>query len=121
MDKFTLVLGEENNVLPGKLWTEYSVEITEKEMICTAKKDQNTLVKIPFDSFTKAEFGIGSGNLWLQCKVENDSLVFCSPRKCWKSEQGKLLIEKINSVVEVEDMKAYNSYTGPFFFFYMFK
>ena len=54
MDKFTLVLGEENNVLPGKLWTEYSVEITEKEMICTAKKDQNTLVKIPFDSFTKA-------------------------------------------------------------------
>ena len=56
MDKFTLVLGEENNVLPGKLWTEYSVEITEKEMICTAKKDENTLDKIPFDSFMKAEF-----------------------------------------------------------------
>ena len=116
MDKFTLVLGENNNVLPGKLWTEYSVE-----MICTAKKDENTLVKIPFDSFTKVKFGIGSGNLWLQCKVGNDSLVFCSPRKCWKSEQGKLLIERINSVVEVEDMKSYNSYTGPFFFFYMFK
>lgn len=34
-------------------------------MICIAKKDENTLVKIPFDSFTKAKFEIGSGNLWL--------------------------------------------------------
>lgn len=121
MDKFILVLGGEDNVLPGKTWTQYDVEVKEKEMVCTAKKDANNVVTISYDSFKEAEFGIGSGNLWLQCKTKEGILNFCSPRKIWKSEQGKLLIEKINSVTEIKDMKAYKSYTGPFFFLAMFK
>lgn len=121
MEKFVMVLGEENNILPGKLWTQYEVEITEKEMICNNKKDVNNKVIISFDNFKEAEFGIGNGNLWLQCKIGDDNLNFCSPRKMWKSEQGKLLIERINSVTEIKDMKAYKSYTGPLFIFSIFK
>lgn len=121
MEKFILVLGGKNNILPGKNWTQYDVEITEKEMICTEKKDANNIINIPFESFKSAEFGIGSGNLWLQCKIADNSLNFCSPRKIWKSEQGKLLIERISSFIEIKDMKAYKSYTGPFFIFSMFK
>lgn len=121
MEKFTLVLGEQNNILPGKVWTQYDVEITDKEMICTEKKGGSTTINISFDSFKSAEFGIGNGNLWLQCVIGDDNLNFCAPRKMWKSGQGKLLIEKINSVVEIKDMKAYKSYTGPFFIFAMFK
>lgn len=55
-------------------------------------------------------------NLWLQCE-----LIFSLPRKCWKSETGKKLIEKINTVTEILDMKAYKQYTEPFFFIAMFK
>lgn len=121
MEKFLLVLGEQNNILPGKCWTQYEVEITDKAMVCTQKKDKNIIVNISFDTFESAEFGIGSGNLWLQCEIGDDHLNFCARRKIWKSEQGKLLIERISSVVEIKDMKAYKSYTGPFFFIAMFK
>ena len=63
----------------------------------------------------------GRGNLWLQCELEKGTLVFCSPRKSWKSEAGKLLVESLNKVCLIEDMKAYSQYTGPFFFIHMFK
>lgn len=121
MEKFILVLGKESSVLSGKIWTQYDVEIAENEMICTMKKDATNKVIISFSDFKEAEFGIGSGNLWLQCKIGDGSLNFCSPRKIWKSEQGKLLIERISSVIEIKDMKAYKSYTGPFFIFKIFK
>lgn len=119
MEKFILVLG--SGKLPGNQWTQYNVDVLEDKMVCTQKKDSSIVVEIPYSSFKKAEFGIGSGNLWLQCELEDGILNFCSPRKCWKSEVGKKLIEKINTVTEVKDMKAYKQYTGPFFIFAMFK
>ena len=73
------------------------------------------------DEFKEVEFGIGSGNLWLQCELENGSLTFCSPRKSWKSESGNKLVELINSVCPIKDIKAYKQYTGPLFFIHMFK
>ena len=121
MEKFELVLGSENKVLPGKAWTQYTVEMLEEEMVCTSKKDENVKVVIKYAQFTEAEFGIGSGNLWLQCKIGDDALSFCSPRKCWKNEAGKYLIDKINAVTEIKGMKDYKKYTGPFFFLAMFK
>ena len=121
MDKFTLLLGKENNYLPGKVWTEYEVDILEDRMFCISKEDASIIVSVHFSEFKKAEFGIGNGNLWLQCELENGPLVFCSPRKCWKSEVGKKLIESISNVVAIDDMKAYKQYTGPFFFIHMFK
>ena len=121
MEKFVLVLGKENNYLPGSLWTEYEVEVLEEEMICTCKKNPQIVVTIRYEEFKEAEFGIGNGNLWLECNLTNGSLVFCSPRKVWKSPVANTLIEKINSVTAIEDMKAYKQYTGPFFFIHMFK
>ncbi len=120
MDKFCLVLGE-SEILPGAMWAEYVVDVGETEMVCTAKKDADIVARIAYADFEKAEFGIGNGNLWLQCVVGGKILTFCSPRKCWKSEQAKLLISKINEQTEIRDMKAYKSYTGPFFFLAMFK
>lgn len=121
MDKFTLVLGQENNYLPGKIWTEYEVEVLDDKMICTSKKDHSINVTVNYSDFKEAEFGIGNGNLWLQCKLENGPLSFCSPRKSWKSETGKKLVEFINNVCPIKDIKAYKQYTGPLFFIYMFK
>lgn len=121
MDKFLMVLGDTNAVLPGKTWSQYEVEIGDSKMICTAKKEPNVVVEINYSDFKKAEFGIGNGNLWLQCELAQGELTFCSPRKYWKSDLGKKLIEKINSVTEIVDMKSYKQYTGPFFFIAMFK
>lgn len=121
MEKFTLVLGQENNLLPGAMWTQYEVEVSEDKMICTGKKDTSINVTINYSDFKAAEFGIGSGNLWLQCQFEEGPLTFCSPRKSWKSETGKKLVELINNACPIKDMKAYQQYTGPFFFLHMFK
>lgn len=121
MGKFTLILGQENNYLPGKMWTEYEVEVLDDKIICINKKDNSINVKISYSEFKVAEFGIGNGNLWLQCELENGSLSFCSPRKSWKSEIGKKLVELINNVCPIKDIKEYKQYTGPLFFIYMFK
>lgn len=121
MDKFVLILGEANSYLPGDKWTEYEVEVSTDKMICTPKKNATKSYEINFSEFKQAEFGIGSGNLWLQCKLQKGFFVFCSPRKSWKSEQATKLIDAINNICPIKDMKAYKQYTGPFFFIYMFK
>lgn len=121
MDKFSLVLGGKNAYLPGDLWTQYEVELADDKMICIGKKDNSEKHEIYFSDFKQAEFGIGSGNLWLQCKLINGELSFCSPRKSWKSEEAQKLINAINAVCPISDMKAYKQYTGPFFFIHMFR
>jgi len=121
MDNFVLVLGDSNPILPGKLWTEYSVEVLDDKMVCTQKKDNTVKVEITYSSFKRAEFGIGSGNLWLQCTLDEGFIAFCSPRKCWKSEVGKKLIDRINAVCPITDMKEYKRYTGKLGFIFMFK
>ena len=55
------------------------------------------------------------------CQIGNKNLVFCSPKKSWKSDEGKKLIEIINKVTPIADMKEYKHYTGGLFFLYMFK
>ncbi|MCH5159957.1 MAG: hypothetical protein J1F66_03815 [Clostridiales bacterium] len=121
MSKFSLILGEANSYLPGSKWTEYEVEVSSDKLICTAKKDSASVYEINLSEFKAAEFGIGSGNLWLQCTLEKGYFVFCSPRKSWKSAEGARLIEAINNVCPIKDMKSYKQYTGPLFFIYMFK
>ncbi len=121
MDKFLMVLGNENSYLPGALWSQYEVEVLDDKMVCTSKKDSTATFEIPYTEFKSAEFGIGNGNLWLQCMLEKGEFVFCSPRKSWKSESAKKLIEKINAVTPISDMKSYNHFTGKLFFIYMFK
>ena len=88
MEKFRLILGEQTPYLPGSNWTQYEVEFLEDKMLCTLKKDPSQVYPILYTAFKGAEFGIGNGNLWLQCDMEQGSFVFCSDRKCWKSEAG---------------------------------
>jgi len=119
-DIFEMALGETNNILPGGLWHGYAVLVADEEMICYTKTHQ-TEFHIPYADFQQAVFGIGSGNLWLQCQIGGNSLVFCAPRKQWKSPAGKKLIEKISAVTPVQGMKEYEQFTGKLFWLYMFK
>ena len=120
MEKFQLVLGEENTILPGKLWTEYDVEILSDKMVCFCKQDPSIVIEIPYSSLKRAEFEFGKGSLWLQCKFNKGDLLFSSPRSGWKSEAATKLIDGINAVCGIHEMKAYKKYTGPFFMFSRF-
>ena len=118
---FELVVGMGGGVLPQKRgYTGYFAEITDTSIICTNDK-LGVKKEIPFSSFEAAEFGIGSGLLWLQCVVDGNPFVFTSPRRNWKKPSGKLLMEKISEQTEILGMKEYKQYTGKLFFIYMFK
>lgn len=117
-DVFQLVLGQENDILPGRGFGGYMVVVGDEEMICFNDKLSEKEYRIPYAAFQKAEFGIGSGNLWLQCMVNGHFFVFCTTRGGWKSQQGKRLLEKIGAVTPIEDMKSYEQFTGKFFWFW---
>lgn len=116
---FDLVLGEGGGILPTKTsFTGYFAEITPDALICVNEK-MGIRTKIPFTDFESAEFGIGSGNLWLQCQVNGAPFVFCTTRGNWKKPSARLLMEKINAVTPIEDMKAYRRVTGAFGIFFL--
>ncbi len=118
---FNMIVGNGGSILPQKAGMQgYIAEITDTSVICTNDK-LKVKKEIPFTSFTSAEFGIGSGQLWLQCIVDGEFFVFCSPRRDWKAPAGKLLLEKIGAQTEIKDWKAYNGYTGKLFLLYMWK
>lgn len=118
---FSLVLGEGGGILPqARGYTGYFAEITDTSMICTNDK-LGVKKEIPFSDFERAEFGIGSGLLWLQCVVDGRPFVFSTTRRGWKSESAKLLMEKIGEKTELLGMKEFRQYTGKLFFIYVFK
>lgn len=120
MDEFILVLGEENNILPGRLWSGYKVKVLDDKMICTPNKEKTLNYEIYFKDFKKAVFGIGNANLWLQCETIYGPIVFCSPRRNWKSEAGKKIIESLGKYIKVEGMDDYKKYTGKFWWIHCF-
>ena len=118
---FNMIMGDGGNLLPCPAgFTGYIAHITDDSVICTNDK-LNVNKEIPFSSFKRAEFGIGSAQLWLQCIVDGSSFVFCTPRKSWKSPAAKLLLEKISQHTEILSTKEYDRFTGKLFFIYMFK
>ena len=119
---FDMVLARGGGFLPTvTAFTGYITEIWDECLVCTNDKLNVFKKEIPFSAFQRAEFGIGSGQLWLQCIVDGNEFVFCSPRKSWKSPAAKLLLEKIGEKTEILGMKEYNQYTGKLFLIYMFK
>ena len=119
---FDMVLGESGSILPkARGFTGYIVEIKDNCLSCTNDKFNVFNKEIPFTSFQRAEFGIGSGQLWLQCVVDGESFVFCSTRKNWKSPAAKLILEKIGEHTEILGMDDYNKIMGKFFWYYMIK
>ena len=119
---FDMVLARGAGILPTvTAFTGYMTEIEDDRIVCTNDKLNVFKREIPFSSFQRAEFGIGSGQLWLQCIVDGKEFIFCSPRKSWKSPAAKLLLQKIGKQTEILSMKEYDQYTGKLFFIYMFK
>ena len=119
---FDMVLGESGSILPkARGFTGYIVEIKDDCLSCSNDKFNVFNKEIPFSSFQRAEFGIGSGQLWLQCIVAGESFVFCSTRKNWKSPAAKLILEKIGEHTEILGMDDYNKIMGKFFWYYMIK
>lgn len=118
---FNLVLGAGGDILPGKGFAGYFAEIRDDCMVCTNDKLNVFNKEIPFSSFQRADFGIGSGQLWLQCVVDGSEFVFCSPRRSWKSPAAKLLLEKIGEKTEITGWKEYKGYTGKLFLLYFLK
>ena len=119
---FNMVLGESGSILPkARSFTGYIAEIKDDCLDCTNDKFNVFHKEIPFSSFESAEFGIGSGQLLLQCIVDGESFVFCMTRKGWKSECGKLLMEKIGAHTEILGMDDYKKATGKLFLYYVIK
>ena len=119
---FDMVLARGADILPTvTAFTGYITEIKDNCIVCTNDKLNVFNKEIPFSSFQRAEFGIGSGQLWLQCVVDGKEFIFCSPRKSWKSPAAKLLLEKIGEHTEILGMDDYNKIMGKFFWYYMIK
>lgn len=117
---FDMVVGEGGGILPARGYTGYFAEITDTSIICTNDKLE-VKKEIPFSSFKAAEFGIGSGMLWLQCNIDGNFFAFTTTRKNWKTPSAKLLMDKIAEQTEILGRKDYDHYTGKLFFIYMWK
>ena len=118
---FDMIVGDGGTILPQKSPMQgYIAEITDTALVCSNDK-LGVQKEIPFSSFSKAEFGIGSGQLWLQCVVDGSPLVFCTLRGNWKAPSAELLLNKISEYTGPIDMTEYKKYTGKLFWLYMFK
>ena len=69
------VSGDEGVLATRGAFTGYFAEITDTSVICTNEK-LGIRKEILFSDFTRAEFGIGNGNLWLQCVVNGKFFAF---------------------------------------------
>ena len=116
------VFGVSGDHLPkARGYTGYFVEVKEDCLEFTNEKFGILRKQIPFSYFQSAEFGMGSGQLWLQCTLAGEPFIFCLRRKVWKSELGKLLLEKIGQNTEILGKKDYDRYTGKLFLYYAIK
>ena len=119
---FDMVFGECGRILPkARGFTGYIVEIKDDCLDFNNDKLGVFHKEVPFSSFQSAEFGIGSGQLWLQCIVDGEPFIFCSTRRNWKSPAAKLILEKIGEHTEILGMDDYNKIMGKFFLYYMIR
>lgn len=119
---FDMVLGESGELLPkARGYTGYIVEILDDCLDFNNDKFGIAHKQIPFSAFQQAEFGIGSGQLWLQCVVDGEPLIFCTTRRGWMSPAAKLLLEKIGEKTEILSFEEYKKITGKFFWYYLIK
>lgn len=117
----TLIVGEGSDLLPKKKNFEpYFATIGKEALICESLRI-GVRVEIPFCKFQYAEFGIGAAKLWLQCMVGESEFIFALSKKEWKSDAGKLLLQRIGQHTELQDQKEYDSYTERSMFLNMWK
>lgn len=115
------VVGHGGDILPQKVGFQgYFGELTDTGILFTCEKMKVDAKEVPFSSFTRAEFGIGSGHLWLQCTVDGSDFVFCVLRSAYKSAAGQYLLDKLEAQlgVSLRDDREYKRYMGPLFWFW---
>lgn len=115
------IVGHGGEILPQKIeFQGYFGELTETGILFTNDVLNVDKKEVPFSAFTKAEFGLGSAQLWLQCIVNGSEFVFCLPRSKYKSEAGQYLLDKLDAQLgtSLRDDKDYKKHMGAFFWFW---
>ncbi len=108
-----LIVGAGGGLLPQKTGFQgYFAEVTDTALVF-CNDVLGVKLEVPFATFRRAEFGIGSGQLWLQCDIGGKRVAFCLRRCHWKSALAHEMLDKIaEKTGEILDWKAYQKYTG---------
>lgn len=112
------IIGNGGEILPQKVGMQgYFGELTETGILFSNDVLHVDKKEVLFSSFTRAEFGLGSGQLWLQCTVDCSDFVFCLSRSKYKSAAGQYLLDKLEAQLgeSLRDDADYKKYMGPFF------
>lgn len=112
------VVGHGGAILPQATgFTGYFAELTDTGIIFTNDKLNVAKKEVLFSSFTRAEFGLGSAQLWLQCTVDGSDFVFCLTRSQYKSAAGQYLLDKLDAQLgeSLRDDPEYKKHMGAFF------
>lgn len=89
MDEFILVLGEENNILPGRLWSGYKVKVLDDKMICTPNKEKTLNYEIYFKDFKKLYSESAMPIYGCNVKLYMDQLSFVHQEEIGNQRQAK--------------------------------
>ncbi len=119
-----LCIGDGGSILPQKMGMQgYLAIVHDTHLTFVNDKLGVDGIDVYFADFNSAEFGIGSGNLWLQCQVGNSSLVFCTTRGNWKSAKMQKLIDTLEAQLgtSLREDKDYKHFVGNLFWLYMLK
>lgn len=119
----SFIVGHGGNILPQKVPMQgYFGELTDTGILFTNEKLNVEKAEVPFSSFTRAEFGLGSAQLWLQCTVNGSDFVFCLTRSGYKSAAGQYLLDKLDAQlgVSLREDPDYKKHMGAFFWLYAF-
>ncbi len=109
------VVGDGGGILPQKVGFQgYFCEIADDGLIFTNDVLGVENKKILFSSIHKAEFGLKSGQLWLQLDIDGAFFAFCLRRSHYKSVAGQLLLDKIDAQlgITLREDREYKRYTG---------
>ncbi len=117
-----VVVGFGGEHLPQKIGMQgYFAELTDTGFLFTNDVLGVDKKEIPFSAFSHAEFGLGSGQLWLQCVVNGSNFVFCLPRRVYKSAAGQFMLDKLDEQLDGEPLREdrdYKRYMGKLFWLY---
>ncbi len=115
------VIGYGGDILPQRGgMTGYFGELTDTGILFSNDKLNVEKKEVPFSSFTRAEFGQGSGHLWLQCTVNGSDFVFTLLRSGYKSAAGQYLLDKLEAQLgeSLREDPDYKKHMGAFFWLY---
>lgn len=116
-----IIVGQGGEILPQKIGMQgYFGEVTDTGILFSNDKLNVEKKEVPFSSFTRAEFGLGSAQLWLQCTVDGSDFVFCLPRSVYKSAAGQYLLDQLDAQLgeSLREDPEYKKHMGPLFWLY---